>query len=80
MKYSNDGPPLSESADQQRMRQYLDACQAAVDAWDDFDIHDGWAKAVARQGLRRSAELHDHLAGAAKARAKQAVYTADNLL
>lgn len=86
MKYSNDGPPLSESADAQRMRQYIEACQAAVDAWQDMDMWQDEAAWLAMHPYTRYTATLDqittanHEIGAARGRAKVAMLVADNLL
>lgn len=78
MKYGDIN--LSDSVDAQRMRQYIEACQAAVDAWQDIEIHIGWAEVSAQHGLTGSAIRHSQLAGAAQARARQAMWAAENAL
>lgn len=79
--------PLSESADAQRMRQYIEACQAAVDAWQDMDM---WSHEVVWRLQHPSKRGHaatldeittaNHEIGAARGRAKVAMLVADNLL
>lgn len=86
MKYSNDGPPLSESADAQRMRQYIEACQAAVDAWQDMDMWTDEAVWHLQHPKGSYAATLDeittanHEIGAARGRAKIAMLVADSLL
>lgn len=78
MKYGDVN--LSDSADAQRIQQYIDACQAAVDAWDEMAEADSWCRFSQRYGMMDSAVAWGHEAGKQRAIAKQAVWLADSLL
>lgn len=75
--YSDD-TGLSQSADALRMAQFIDACQAAVDAWDD-EMYLGTVilpTCTTPGSVQYWARKH----GAAHARARIAMHTADGLL
>lgn len=79
MRYRGE-TPLSDSADAQRMAQYLDACQACVDAWQDAWDFDCEALRLQSIGDIASAMHYNHAVGAAHARARQAMWAAEQAL
>lgn len=77
--YSDD-TGLSQSADHERMAQYLDACQAAVDAWDEEASELAWSTLALERGWYDAGVRHARLSGTARADARIAMHTADGLL